>query len=264
MGSWSESCGLSGVEISEGETAYVMVLKGPSFIQGRSDFFEPFSTLIKGSYNDYGNLLVDDSPEILEIFNQQTSLNIKSGDEFNSTELEKTPGLRLGENLELFWIHESIFNRLGEIKPDFPYVFLSKNHLKIQNIGEAVGWSVKDHDNRLKEAADKIRAVKSDDTLDDRAKAIQVALIVMTLTSHQSSNTDYDSLLISRLIAERDWTPVLEAHRRNSLLRNAAFELRKKIVPSERAGPQHAGHDASIQFANIILETQRRRKSIGD
>ena len=63
MGSWSESCGFSGIEIGEGEVAYCLLMndkKHGSLNDGGFMHYRPTTTLIRGTYNDYGQLTINE------------------------------------------------------------------------------------------------------------------------------------------------------------------------------------------------------------
>jgi hypothetical protein len=263
MGSWSESCGFSGLEIREGETAYVMVLRGPTYENGHGpfDLFVPHSTLLKGTYNDYGYLSVEDDPEILTIFNEQTGLLLEQNDDFSLDMLEQIPNRNMGDNYSRFWIHGEIFDRLGELEPEFPYVFLNGKSIKVSSINEMLDLKGQDDVNYLNKLVNAIAKIK-EEALVSREASIELALLLADARLTRSSDgmmAGYSTLCQERIKEGKDFDSVLAAKRRLSVLSIAAGELRKKIVPSEGVGPQHGGKEASVVFANIILETQTKR-----
>lgn len=265
MGSWSESCGFSGLEIGEGEEAYVMVLKGPTFSYDHSpfDLFVPVSPLIKGTYNDYGYLTIEDDDAVLATFNKQTGLNLQQGDDFDRDHIEGMTSKKLGDNFFRYWIHGSIFDRLGELCPEFPYVYQEGGSVKIKNINEAVDEIIGRQLREIKVISEDIANAKKDSEGDANSRAMNIALLLMR--SRLSSSSDrlmevYNTMLQDSIVAGEDHAGILTAKRRLSLLQMAAYELRKKIVPSEGSGPQHNGEVASTMFSNIILETQEARR----
>ena len=264
MGSYSETCGFSGMEISESDSAYVMLLRGPTYEQGHGpfDLFVPHSTLLKGDYNDYGYLRVDDDEAIVALFNKQTGLKLQNGDDFSLDMLDETGDRKLGENLSRYWINSLVFDRLGEIKPEFPYVYVNNESVKVSTITEALDLIEARDRADYEKFAVRIKEIHSDPESTERDRAMEMALLMMSM--RQGSSTDrlataYHTAMVELIQAGESWEGVLPAKRRNSILSYAASELRKKVVPSEGIGPQHGGHIASVQFANIILDVQKER-----
>jgi hypothetical protein len=265
MGSWSESCGFSGLEIGEQEPAYVMLLRGPTYenSHGPFDLFMPHTTLLKGTYNDYGYLSVEDDPEVLAVFNEQTGLSLEQGDDFSLDMLEQLETRKLGDNYSRFWIHGSIFDRLGELKPEFPYVFIDGDSVKVTSISEALDLIGKEEVDNLNKLVEDIARIKADPD-GDNDRTMELALLLADARLNRSSSrmmAGYSTICQERIKAGQDFAGVLTAKRRVSVLSYAASELRKKIYPSEGIGPQHCGHIASVQFANIVLETQEQRRA---
>lgn len=261
MGSWSESCGLSGLEIAEGEPAYVMVIVGPTFGEshGPHDLFRPSSTLIRGTYNDYGDLKIDDDPDLIDLFNQQTGLCLSQHAEFSRDMLDEQSGSKLGDNRYRFWVHGTIFDRLVEIKQEFPYVRSKNGSILVSNLGEAIDLTEKHDREHYLEVARNIKEIMARKGSDPKHDFIEIALLMMRSDSTSSRgrlNSQYHEMIHDLTKSGQSLDAVFLAKRRNTLLTNAAAELRKKIVPSEGVGPQHSGSQASIQFANFILEAQ--------
>ena len=265
MGSWSESCGFSGLEIGEGEEAYVMVLKGPTFSYDHSpfDLFVPVSPLIKGTYGDYGDLTIEDDDAILAVFNKQTGLDLKQGDDFDRDHIENMTSKKLGDNFFRFWIHGSIFDRLGELRQEFPYVYQEGGSVKVKDINEAIDQMEGRQLREIKSLAEDLANAKKDSEGDANSQAMTIAMLLMSARLERHSDhlmEGYNSMIQDAIVAGEDYTGILAAKRRLSLLRMAAYELRKKIVPSEGIGPQHSGEVASTMFSKIVLETQEQRR----
>lgn len=270
MGSWSESCGFSGLEIAEQETCYVMLLEGPKHYDSHGPYnaFAPLTTLLKGTYDDYGYLAVDDDEEVLKLFNLQSGLTLANGDEFALDMLD-------GREVSRFWIHGSVFDRLGEIEQEFPYYFENGQSIKVKNLGETLERADAEKLKKFNECAATLATLKKEAEEDDSEQAhyhrdLRMELAIMRLDNSSSSfsmlpvmkfyNTHREKLLTEG----GDTKAFFEAQRRNILLEWAANELRKKIVPSEGSGPQHSGETASVQFAQMILDIQKVRRPADD
>lgn len=265
MGSWSESCGFSGLEIREQETCYVMLLEGPKNYESHGPYntFAPLTTLLKGSYDDYGHLGVDDDEEILKLFNLQSGLTLANGDIFSLDMLD-------GRAVSRFWIHGSVFDRLGEIKQEFPYYFENGQSVKVKNLGETLERANAEKLRNFNACAATLSALKKEAEEDGSEKAqyhrdLQMELAIMRLDRHSSSFSMlpvmkfYNAHRETLLTEGGDTKAFFEAQQRNILLEWAANELRKKIVPSEGSGPQHSGEVASVQFAQMIIDIQKDR-----
>lgn len=267
MGSWSESCGFSGIEISEGEAALVAFLGKPKYAEFNGETHFEFRTpLIRGTYNDYGYLRVADDEGILALFNHLTGLSLKNGDDFADRDGHAVAGL------DRFWIRQDVFDGLPNLKQEFPYVYRreTKDSVKVKNIGEAASFHLGD----LSAACNKMTA------LHDKWNAVQLS----------GEETPEQRMEFAMLMSERPITEVLgyrlggidwrelfnkrpegvffddliEAYRRYYIIGWAASELRKKFVPSEKGGPQHSGEVASVQFAKSIIAIQKERKKRWD
>mgnify|MGYP000026455675 CR=1 FL=1 len=69
MGCWSESCALSGLEISDGTDAYAVILKPNKYERSKYDICVP---PIKGTYDDYGGLVLLESNEQYNLVKGET------------------------------------------------------------------------------------------------------------------------------------------------------------------------------------------------
>ena len=136
MGSWSESCGLSGIEIGEGEYAYVAFLGAPKYKGefGAESNWDLKTPMIRGFYNDYGYLHVEDDEAILAIFNELSGLSLKNGDDFEDRDDHAVEGR------QRFWVREDVHKSLDALKQDFPVYGSSAGgaykQTTVKNIGQ--------------------------------------------------------------------------------------------------------------------------------
>lgn len=269
MGSWSESCGFSGIEIGEREVAYVMLIdkcRG-SLNDGAFIHYAPTTTLLRGTYNDYGYLRVEDSEEVLAVFNQQSGLALKNGDDFSLEDLN-------GKSERRWWMHGGMFDFMPTIKQDFPYFSTRRGgykSVKVKNIGDCANGRIKE----LQEAHDEGRQSFAKDMEAFKGHGDSDALIeaVLTMSRHSlrelfgygSDVGGYHALFQQALKDNvENIDGLLEAYRRTYLVGYALIELRKTLAPNESCGPQHGGEEASCQFARSILAIQKQRKTRWD
>lgn len=266
MGSWSESCGFSGIEIGEDERALVAFLGKPKYSEFNGETHYEFRTpLIRGTYNDYGYLRVDEDEGVLALFNHLTGLSLKNGDDFCGCD-------HAVSELDRYWIRQDVFDALPALTQEFAYVYQreTKGSVKVKNIGAAADIHIAD----LKKACVEIQAIRDkwmaveragDDTPEQR---MEFALLlserpITDVLSYRSGGIDWRQLFQKPpegVTAEA----LIEAYRRYFLITFAASELRKKFVPSEKGGPQHSGEVASVQFAKSIIAIQKERKKRWD
>ncbi len=264
MGSRSESCGFSGMEIGEGEVAYVLLLGKPKYANsmGAADVFEPVTTLIRGTYGDYGYLDIEDDQAVLDIFNTQVDLELKQGDSFSIDHMQ-------GKDLHRYWVHGLALDWMPQIKQDFPYFSTRRGGYsseKVKNIGESADRRLAEiraaHHEGREEYAARMRAYEAHE---DKAALIEAALSLSRFSLTEIFGYSEDrvgySALFQKMLRENveNIDGALEAYRRNYLLTYAVGELRKKFVPSEGVGPQHGGEQASRQFARFLLAAQAER-----
>lgn len=259
MGSWSEACGFSGLEIADGEVAYVMLMdktKHGSLNDGAYQHWSPTTTLLRGTYNDYGQLLVEEDEAILEIFNERSGLALKNGDNFSLSDLD-------GKPVDRWWMHGSMFDFMGTIKQDFPYVWTGeKEHVRVKNVGEAADVKFDHIVQAVEKAVEKAKELR--ERLKDGELAIELALNQMEVREALFGYTSTPALgrdrLYERIAAGEDFKPQLDAYKRVWILSYAMGELRKVLHPCESAGPQHGGEIALDQFALHLRRTIRERK----
>lgn len=269
MGSWSESCGFSGIEIGEGEEAFVAFLgtakyRGESF--GGSTFFEMRSPLLKGTYNDYGYLNVQDDEGVVALFNHMTGLSLQNGEDFQDRDAHAIEGLNR------YWIRRDVFDSLLSLKPDFPYHYSRKTNksIKFKKIGDGIELFDKEfqaaliEQEEIKKVWEQVMAVGYD-KVPNEVRQLLHSRPLNELIGHSDTAINWFDLFAPEApIAGVTTEDVMTVYRRHRILRYAASELRKKFVPSERGGPQHGGEEASCQFARAILKIQKERKSRWD
>lgn len=255
MGSWSEACGFSGMEIGEGEVAYCLLMKqhNGSLNDGAFHHYVPVTTLLRGTYNDYGYLNVEEDEGVLAVFNEQAQLNLKNGDNFSADHLVGKAGIHR------WWMHGAAFDFMPTIRPDFPYASTTDDEGKyksvpIENVGEAQGVFFENAKRRID------RLIELDRENEGADSAVLKAIGRMRMAEvfgYRASPLDRDKL-IEEMIAGAG-QPRLDAYRRITTLGWALGELRKPLAPCESTGPQHGGEEASLQFANFLIEAQEAR-----
>lgn len=254
MGSWSETCGLSGMEIGCGERAYVCLVRATEYnLYGAVDLYVPQTTFIRGTYDDYGHLMIDDDPGVLAVFNAQANMSLKLGDHFSPDAIENS-------DMERVWIHEKAMDFLSTITPEFPYygrmVADKYESVKIGSISEAVELRKANVLGVFEDAKQYVNRA-------DEVALVRQLIAEMRLREAFGGETcgrvQYTELVTECLRSNQSIDAILEASLRNWIVEYGYSELRRKIVPSERCGPQHGGEVASLQFANFLITAQRER-----
>lgn len=266
MGSWSESCGFSGIEIGEGEVAYCMLMSSErgSLNDGAFIHYAPTTTLLRGTYNDYGYLTVEDDYAILAVFNEQSGLSLKNGDDFSIDHLD-------GRTERRWWVRGDVLDVLPTLKPEFPYVALSGEggykSVKIKNIGESADMWFAKVAIKLEALATQIEDIRSKST-DPELRDLRMEIAMSDIMSDIMGYGDKPGLnrnaLMKAIESGDDITAMLTAWRRVWVLKYALIELRKTLAPNESCGPQHGGEIAHNQFARATLAIQKQRKSRWD
>lgn len=255
MGSWSESCGFSGLEIGCGEIAYVCLLRKPRYFDhGPVSYFEPVTTFIRGTYNDYGYLEIADDQGVLDIFNKQAGLDLKQGEDFD---IDHVPS-----EAYRYWVHGSVMHALSDLKPDYAshYDQATKTMVKYKTIGDGIELHLSEVIQHYSKELPRFQERMQRD-LHDRLEHALLMSNFGEIFGYGDRQPNYVLLLQDAMQSGvEDITPIIETYRRNLLVRVAASELRKKFVPSEGVGPQHGGETASIAFAKSIVKIQAERK----
>jgi hypothetical protein len=140
MGSWSEGCGISGIEIECGDAAYACLLKpnkNDLYTHGAYNVYTPASPLLKGTYNDYGQLLVDDSQDIIDAFAEETCIHVKNGMDFAFNSTTDAETYKMIDH-RIFFVRADVMEFLPNLPRDFPFVWVDTTQHKVKTIGEAI------------------------------------------------------------------------------------------------------------------------------
>lgn len=262
MGSWSESCGFSGLEIGEGDVAYVCLIgksKYGSLNDGALRYYAPTTTLLRGKYNDYGYLRVEDDEAVLALFNAQSGLELKNGEDFS---IDHMTGEAMS-GLDRWWIHGDAFDFMGSIVPDFPYArdpnSESYKSIKIKDIAAATNLHLESVRKAAIAARDKIADVRK--RFPDEGDGVKILVeLALTGTKMRDVLGYRDTPGLEREAFQKaiengdDLEPHLESYRRPFMLSYALFELRRNLALNESCGPQHGGHRALRQFGRFLVK----------
>lgn len=267
MGSWSENCGFSGMEIGEGDVAYVAIVGKPQYSRshGPFDMFEPKTTLLRGTYNDYGYLHVTDESDVVAIFNEQSGLDLKCGDDFS---IDHMAGEER-KSLERWWIHGKAFDFLPSIKPEFPYAYdrEANKSIKVKDIQGAADRYFGRAETVVEGVRAEIEKISAAEGTDEELKLMRLELAMLrsnvtdALGGYSETRGFNRDKLWEDLNASRSHAARLTAWRRVWVLEYAMSELRKKLVPSERVGPQHDGFTALDQFGAFLRRVCREERA---
>jgi hypothetical protein len=269
MGSWSESCGFSGLEIGDGEVAYVLLMsnsKHGSLNDGAFINYSPVTTLVRGTYNDYGYLKVEEDEKVLAIFNDQAKLELKNGDDFSLDMLDGRADVRR------WWIHGSMFDALPSLKPEFPY-FSSRlggyTSVKIKNIGESADKRIAEIRTAYQagriEFAQRVAKLTGTESVELIEAISCLSKFSLRELFGYGERDGYGARFQEALKANvEDVEDLIEAYRRTYVLGYSLTELRKTLAPNESCGPQHGGEVALDQFAVALRRILRERKKRWD
>lgn len=230
MGCWSESCAVSGVEISCGSKMYAMTWE--KVYDGYMISIPP----VAGTYDDYGGIdLTEDLPEF----------GLKKGDNWRPVDDKR------GKHM---FIDAAVFDFLASIEPEFTYgdrpktlgEVWSKHREKLIKLLEL--WiTIRDSDSgETDKAISRLRSRDhevfgySDEFMKNAEAAFQDAI---------DAGGTIESL-----------TPLIEAYGRSLIVFRAFSELRKKPTFGTATGPQHGGEQALIPFYAFVLNLARKRR----
>lgn len=260
MGSWSESCGVSGIEIAEGDEAYVCRVAKTQRVEEFGPFYHYVlaSPLVKGVYRDYGGLELTDTPEMCSLLSK--TLN---------KEEPLTVGSEWEDYGERFWVRADVFdNVLPSLERDFGYVYDPdrKESVPSKTIASQTEWwagqialaiaEAKEKYDSYKAFAEQVKE-KDHETVLKAAKMLAEHAMMSRLSYSKSPLKN----LLSQAIRDGQSTDaIVEAELREYRLYGAMFELRKMLVPSERVGPQHGGLFASLAFHEACVSIEKNRK----
>jgi hypothetical protein len=255
MGSWSEACGFSGMEIGEGDVAYCCLISDNprgSLNDGSFRHFAPTTTLVRGTYNDYGYLHIEEDEALLALFNQQAQLELKNGDDFSLDHLN-------GRTEDRWWIHGRAFDFMPTITPEFPYSYDREDNkcVKIANIGEAADRHIQTIRDYVVQARKDMDEIKKMDDPERRAIMTEIKIFGMNLSNvlGYGNKPGLNREAFTNAVKNGDdIEPYLTSYRRVFILGYALGELRRNLARNESIGPQWGGHVALRQFGNFLVE----------
>lgn len=246
MGCWSESCALSGVEIGHGDACYVAAFtKEPGDRFNGQTFAVP---PLKGFYDDYGGL---------EKMEGSAIWGIEPGGE-----LDRDAIYELGQPI---YIAASVFDRMGELVPDWCYDGI--NTLADANARLA---------EKLRTYAQKLKSIEPDqgdiDTYgEELARTVARSRRFFGTRLRDECFRSYPSMMkndaqqFADLVdSNGDVEDFIKHYLRAAMLKRLESELRHRLV-SGVSGPQHGGDEALIQLCKIrieILEAKIRARKL--
>lgn len=247
MGCWSESCGISGLEIGYNHEALVMLVE-PVAEKGYSEHgtfsrYQPVTTLVWGKYSDYGDL---------EDISTCDPLYFTDWLEKARRKIDPSQDNHMDYMSKFFWIRKDVWDFLDNIPHEFSYGDRPKN------IGESIRRTREKWTEKFEELM--AGSVSNDDSTD--------ALIARALARMADDNfcglTYRSGKIYSKLreefndaVDEKDREKAMnaiEAALRISKLDMAGYELRKVVAPSTMNGPQHGGYEAISMLATFNLK----------
>jgi hypothetical protein len=232
MGCWSESCGISGIEIPMNNRIYALMME--KSYGGYVVSVPP----ILGTYDDYGGIdLTEDMP----------AFDLKAGENWRPVEDQR--GLHM-------FIDADVFDHLKELEPEFTYGDRPKT------LGEA--WQ--HHSEEVVKVLTMWIKIRDSDK-DPRDKAYDLLKVGSkvgrvfgyddgTLKNVQSLFQD----AITNGASLESLAPLLVAYSRAYILMRAFVELRKNPAPGSINAPQHSGEQALIPFYNFVYHLARKRR----
>jgi hypothetical protein len=223
MGCWSESCGVSGMEIPSGNQCYLATIAPSKYGEVDWCFVTP---PVKGTYDDYGGIdLLEDVPY----------LNLKKGDNYSPEDAQK------------YFIDAQVFEMLGTLKPEYSYD-------GSQTLAEATSKYIKAIENWENE-----RKSLENEVVNNEYAKFRLEMHEQKLYNVLGSGSNSLFQNAEKLIKEHGIN-FLAFYERSYLLGYAIRELRKRFVPSSGNSPQHGGEQALIPFYSFVLKEAKKRK----
>lgn len=239
MGSWSEGCAISGMEIAEQDECYVALLTPHKYnYQEWSIVIPP----VKGRYDDYGTIRVLDEEPYKTLFDIPDVW----------TPLEGLESLGDKEVLP-FWIHATAFDCLSILKREDGGT-VGRDFLKhIQKAEKTVREVFKKRDERLA-----LLPLSANSSNQLALSSNQLALYeIEAAFGTMHSAWEY---MGERVYSEQPFDILKEAYRRCFVLDCGARELRKRLSPQNGShGPQWGGERALFQFYKVILDATEKK-----
>lgn len=230
MGSWSEGCGISGMEVREQRACFAMMIVQDKYEPENYNIVCP---PIRGTYNDYGRMIVhpDDLP-LVEMFDVAL--------DNNEWEPREQRSMRDIDNVAYFWIDGSVLDMLGSL----PREWASSGDGTVRG-----DWN--EVELRLRDAIDKAKNTSG--------PAYYLAAMNLYQMVRPSMLVNFDPLADAAIAADRT-EHLIEAVRRCFMVKVGMMELRKILAPQIGArGPQHGGHEALISFYEQVLGEAKSR-----
>lgn len=239
MGSWSESCGLSGMEINYEDEVYYATLKqvAPNRMGRSYGVLWEFDLLpVRGKYNDGGGI------ELLEAYNFG-GYKLKKGDEY------PTPDDVVGDNKPRLEIHA----RTYMIRADVYDLLLDLPSSQTWKDSDTIGAKVRHACEKIANAYSEMKAqplrTKGGDFNDLYMKAnmkFSDACMREQESGHGNVPNVYQSF-------EKYGGAFMPFYLRAKMIQEAAGELRKTVQPSVAYAPQ-GGTPAQLPFLRAILK----------
>ncbi len=253
MGSWSESCGISGLEVAEQQDCYIVLLKKAgtsSEGHGPASIWEPYIPMLRGTYNDYGRYILNDDQDYLDLATKIARLRNK---EFED--------LIKGEELDQSEFSDNdhgVMLVLGEIFDNFANLPVCDERSYLHN---TVGVGTEKY---LSELSDKVNEFKT--------RAAEMAALMPNRVEFSDmywynveSSLGRDALSKSLSAIYKDdikagtSLPYEEVIRRKMNLGYGSMLLRTRFVPSIHCGPQHGGARAVNVMSQVIQKISDER-----
>jgi len=224
MGSYSEACAISGMEIAMGQDCLVALVAPKKWNPSEYEIIQP---PIRGTYNDYGYLRVNDPMGAL--------FGIESGGDYEPME-HGTP----------MWIDGKVFDFLGNIRGEFGHsTFFEDWQGHSEKLDRAIAQAREDK--ILWTSGALARPERPSDRM------LWDGAIIRVIDEGPTADR-----IVAAILADKPLDQIISAYKRQFIVAIACDHLRKGIVPTFR-GPQHGGGEGLIQFYEMVLTEARAR-----
>ena len=245
VGSWSESCALSGMEISEQDDCYVVLMRPHPYTHHQWVIAVP---PIKGRYDDYGSIQVLDPESYRALFKVPEHWTPRDGLQHEEEEEEEKEHAAL-------WIHATAMDTLSDLVRDY-------SETKNGTVNDDFVSHLRSAEKKVSEAMEKRARMASLEVDPVLAKLLNKVWRDELEQVYREDGVfpDMFNFVDQAIRHGRDLDDLNEAYRRCFVLVVGASELRKALHPSNyRIGPQHGGEKALLQFYEKVLEFTRAR-----